>query len=650
MKVFLLFLLLCATSFFYSQTLNTSLTACYSFSGNANDPISGLNGTLSSVTPTLDRFNNANSAYQFNGATNSYIELPNSPLLKPSNAITISCWIKTSNLITQYVVFTKNPNPIYHEAYALVVFGSIVRVQKSNGSTSDMADGTTNLAINTWYHLAGTIDNSSVKVYVNGVLEKTTPSSMPFTYQTGRKVYIGQAHEIIDFPYTGSIDNVRFYNRVLSANEINDLYNNDPVCLNLTMPVANFEASSINICAGNPVVLTDLSTQNPTSWNWQTPGANTPSSSINNPTITFSSPGNYIVSLTSSNSVGASNTVTKTIVVNPNPVAEFNYSSNPCGGGVYFTDLSESDITAWQWLLTPIDTSNIQNPYYFYSNGGVYTVTLKSTNVHGCKHATQQTLTVTNPPPISINNPLQICKGGTLQLSAEGGTSYKWIPSEHLNFSNVSNPIANPLISTEYSVIINASPATGSKTCDYLLTTFVEVNQLSASRVSVSANPISITAGNASTLIYDGDLGAHVSWLPLTIPSSGYTVQAYPKKSTTYTVTTKLGACTETLFVYVEAYTEGCMDKDVFVPNTFTPNNDSKNDVLYVRGIKVSELHFAVYNRWGELVFETTDKTIGWDGTYKNKNADVGVFGWHLSVKCINGEVTSKKGNVTLMR
>ena len=115
-------------------------------------------------------------------------------------------------------------------------------------------------------------------------------------------------------------------------------------------------------------------------------------------------------------------------------------------------------------------------------------------------------------------------------------------------------------------------------------------------------------------------------------------VTAYPDRPTTYTAVATNGPCKENTSVYVEAYSGGCIDEDVFVPNTFTPNGDGKNDILFVRGIKVDEVYFAVYNRWGELVFETKDKTVGWDGIYKARPADVGVFGWYLKVKCINGE------------
>jgi gliding motility-associated-like protein len=135
-----------------------------------------------------------------------------------------------------------------------------------------------------------------------------------------------------------------------------------------------------------------------------------------------------------------------------------------------------------------------------------------------------------------------------------------------------------------------------------------------------------------------------------TTPATGYTVIAYPDRPTTYTAVATSGACKEITTVSVEAYSAGCIDNDVFVPNTFTPNGDGKNDILFVRGIKVDEVYFAIYNRWGEKVFDTNDKSKGWDGIYKGRPADVGVFGWYLKVKCINGEESFRKGNVTLIR
>lgn len=89
---------------------------------------------------------------------------------------------------------------------------------------------------------------------------------------------------------------------------------------------------------------------------------------------------------------------------------------------------------------------------------------------------------------------------------------------------------------------------------------------------------------------------------------------------------------------------------EMFVPNAFSPNDDGANDVLYVRGECLETLTFMVFNRWGQKVFETTDKHIGWDGTFKGDIMNTGVFVYRLEGKDYDGKGYSLKGNVTLIR
>ncbi len=89
---------------------------------------------------------------------------------------------------------------------------------------------------------------------------------------------------------------------------------------------------------------------------------------------------------------------------------------------------------------------------------------------------------------------------------------------------------------------------------------------------------------------------------------------------------------------------------EFYIPNTFTPNNDGVNDVFRVRGQPSDKFYFAVYNRWGEMVFETEDFLTGWDGVYKGKLAEQGVYGYYVKSTCQGKESVFKKGNVTLIR
>ena len=88
----------------------------------------------------------------------------------------------------------------------------------------------------------------------------------------------------------------------------------------------------------------------------------------------------------------------------------------------------------------------------------------------------------------------------------------------------------------------------------------------------------------------------------------------------------------------------------VFVPNIFSPNNDGANDILYVRGENIKESSINIYNRWGEKVFESNDKSKGWDGNYKGKPCPAEVYVYYVNVTFVNGITQQKKGNVTLVR
>jgi len=93
-----------------------------------------------------------------------------------------------------------------------------------------------------------------------------------------------------------------------------------------------------------------------------------------------------------------------------------------------------------------------------------------------------------------------------------------------------------------------------------------------------------------------------------------------------------------------------CGPPDLYVPNAFTPNGDGDNDVLLVRGNNITNMTLRIYHRWGEKVFESTDQSTGWDGTYKGKECDPAVFVYYLDVDCLGGESYEQKGNITLIR
>jgi gliding motility-associated-like protein len=86
------------------------------------------------------------------------------------------------------------------------------------------------------------------------------------------------------------------------------------------------------------------------------------------------------------------------------------------------------------------------------------------------------------------------------------------------------------------------------------------------------------------------------------------------------------------------------------LPTGFTPNGDGENDVFIIRGGPFKTVDFKVYNNWGQLIFETNDGTIGWDGTFKGEPAPLGVYTWTFIVDIGDGVIYKESGDVTLMR
>ena len=132
-----------------------------------------------------------------------------------------------------------------------------------------------------------------------------------------------------------------------------------------------------------------------------------------------------------------------------------------------------------------------------------------------------------------------------------------------------------------------------------------------------------------------------------TLPSTTATLET----TTTYTVSvTDTFGCTCTATVTVMVTPVVCDNPFVFIPNSFTPNGDGVNDLLYVRSDILDECYFVIYDRWGEKLFETSDQNIGWDGKYKQKECQRGTYDYYFKGKCKDGDTLELKGNVTLIR
>jgi gliding motility-associated-like protein len=182
-------------------------------------------------------------------------------------------------------------------------------------------------------------------------------------------------------------------------------------------PVANFTGSPLSGCSPVIVNFQDQSTGNPFSWNWDFGNGNT--STLQNPTATYFTPGTYSVSLTVTNASGA-NTITRQQLVTVHEPPVVNFTADRTSGcfplQVQFTDLSTAGNgntnTAWQWDFGNGIISTVQNPLATYTTAGTFTVTLRVTNDKGCTRTISRPnyITVTSGVTSSFTNtPAAVC-------------------------------------------------------------------------------------------------------------------------------------------------------------------------------------------------------------------------------------------------
>ncbi len=120
---------------------------------------------------------------------------------------------------------------------------------------------------------------------------------------------------------------------------------------------------------------------------------------------------------------------------------------------------------------------------------------------------------------------------------------------------------------------------------------------------------------------------------------------------TCYTVTaTSQSGCKASDSVCIRCFEVNCGEEQLFIPNAFTPNDDGYNDKVCFRGPLLTEFHIAIFNRWGQMVYESDEIGSCWDGTFRNEKCLAGVYTYSCHIRCRGGLESDIKGDITLIR
>ncbi|MEO5675174.1 MAG: gliding motility-associated C-terminal domain-containing protein, partial [Chitinophagales bacterium] len=305
--------------------------------------------------------------------------------------------------------------------------------------------------------------------------------------------------------------------------------------------------------------------------------------------------------------------------------------------------LEGSGAVAYFWSPTnTLSCFTCSNPVASPDVTTSYTVTVSGPG--GCTALDSALVTVFQHFDLNAGPDTTICENTPVQLHAEGAVSYTWVPSAGLTDPDISNPVATPSQSTTYYL-----SATDEHGCLQSDSTTIKIFPGFHDSVLITPHDTTICPGGFAEFHVTG--AGNYKWQPqdhLSCDTCG-TVIATPSASTTYTVTIAdsngCSTSSDTARVNIDL---GC--SHLVIPSAFSPNNDGRNDFFHVLSQGVISLSLTLYNRWGELIFSTSDPDSTWDGRVNGKEQPAGVYIWVLKASLDDGTVINRNGNVTLVR
>lgn len=405
--------------------------------------------------------------------------------------------------------------------------------------------------------------------------------------------------------------------------------------------------------------------QNSTSYQWDfgVPGTNTDISNDTDPTFTFPSPGTYTIQLIAQTTPACADTIQEVIVINHKLEVAFTSEDSLCSDGNSFNFIGNvfgPTGATYTWNFGPngsIQSSNniIENGVSFDTTGSVLVSLTGEFNV--CKETAYKNIYLYKSPEIDFRlEPGLQCVPFNAQFTdlsfAETPISYLWDFGDGTT-STLQNPSHLYQNVGNYPVTLIIWTDAG---CVDTLTMFeqdiIDVQPIPEARFSVSPKETDICHSdikftNLSTLghnfVYHFDDGtSSIEENPSHVYGEDGTLNPV------LIVTSEYG-CQDTTFetIFIEPFT-------VYTPNAFTPDQDEANSIFKpIVYLEIVKWNLQIYNRWGELVFESQDPNIGWDGTNQyGKVSQDGIYMWKLRYTSCEPENPEHliTGHVSLLR
>lgn len=430
----------------------------------------------------------------------------------------------------------------------------------------------------------------------------------------------------------------------------------DPVCVNL--PSSFIDMSSVS--AGAII----------SNWEWSF-GDNT-NSSVQSPTHVYASENIYSTQLIVTTDDNCKDTLVVPVSVFPRPILDFT-ALNVCQGfqtqfidSVIVSNLNTTNsISSIEYDFSDGTFSNLSNVSHLYQNDGTYNVQLSAISNNGCADSIQHLVTVHPKPNASFGGAdLTGCSSicpiitSTSSINTPGViTSYKWVYSDGFTdnglftsrcFENVTDVTDNYGI-TLYIVSDQECRDTIVSALNYISVYHNPIANFNYSPIAPDLihNQVELENTSLNANSYEWQIENLFS---STEVNPSFEMPFEPSSYEVQLIANTLNNCSDTM-------TKTITVKDVVivhVPNTFTPNGDDFNSTfkpVIGAGVDIYHYGFYIYNRWGEMVFESHNADFGWNGDYGNDQSQTGTYAWELEFKAQStGENKRMSGHVNLIK
>lgn len=382
---------------------------------------------------------------------------------------------------------------------------------------------------------------------------------------------------------------------------------------------------------------------------------------------TYNNVGSYRVMLVAidSNSCNISDTVYETIRARTDK-ADINFTATklpPCQSLSYlFDNLSKAPAAkpfspnSFLWDFgdgSPQVPAGLSSVNHTYVSAGTYFAKLMMVDTTYCNYPDELTDTLRVAPLVKaqFSTPAAGCApyNAVFDNTSLAGQNFFWDFGDG-SISTASSPThAYPNVGTYIIKLV----AIDSATCNIIDSTSTTIIVSPKPQAAFTTAPLP-PEPNKPTIFTNGSIGAtHFKWIfgdgDTAIKTSADTVIHQYQASGNFQaclIAINEYECPDTVCHPVETIVNPLLD----VPNAFTPGRFGQNSVLFVQGFGISHMIFRIYNRWGQMVFESNDPNLGWDGTYKNVPQPMDVYGYTLDATFFDGKKTTRTGDITLIR